>query len=343
MPYYTNIGNPDLQYFKNLTVPNFTIKLTDLLSSDLFKVDEIITDSIYKIYPLFYCKEISSSNTEDKILENKLVICMKHDQETYLTFLSDDGDVQDYQNFTSYYGLDDSLTTAQFNGIVSLLRSSTIHNDTFDILEDVTGNYGKYLFNIDGCTVLDTGIVVDSDTILAEPKVKLTNNVFHYSTYTLKLPVIHFTGVNIFDGDDDEYIVVDTLEIELVPDTWVNIPLTTFETGYIISKNAIVEIKHDKPVITDAINSISVSGVPDILQSGETAELYATGYDIGGVPVGVSGHTIHFFERIEPVVNVSASADILQTGEDVELYAKVKDTDGSLAKGVKVHFYTKEE
>jgi hypothetical protein len=341
--YYTNIGNPDLQYFKNLTVPNFTIKLTDLLSSDLFKVDEIITDTIYKIYPLFYCNEITSSNTGDKVLENRLVICMKHDQETYLTFLSDDGDVQDYQNFTSYYGLSDSLTTAQFNGIVSLLRSTTIHKDSFNILEDVTGKYGNYLFSVDGCTVLDTGIVVDSDTVSAEPKVKLTDNVFHYSTYTLKLDVIHYTGVNIFDDDTENYIVVDTLEIELVPDEWVTIPLTGLSDGYVIGLDAVVEIVHDKPIITDAINSISVNGVPDILQTGETAELYATGYDIGGVPVGVSGHTIHFFERIQPVINVSASEQIIQTNEDAEFYAKVKDTDGSLAKGVKVHFYTKEE
>ena len=340
--YYTNIGNPDLQYFKNLTVPNFTIKLTDLLSSDLFKVDEIITDTIYKIYPLFYCKEISSSNTEDKILENKLVICMKHDQETYLTFRSDDGDVQDYQNFISYYGLSDSLTTAQFNGIVSLLRSTTIHKDSFNILEDVTGKYGNYLFSVDGCTVLDTGIVVDSDTVSAEPKVKLTDNVFHYSTYTLKLPVIHYTGVNIFDGDAEEYIVVDTLEIELVPDTWVTIPLEDLETGYIIGLDAVVEIVHDKPVIPDVIQSISVDAVPDILQSGETSEVYATGLNNGKLPVG-AGHTIHFFERIEPVINVSASEQIIQTSDTTELYAKVKDTDGSLAKGVKVHFYTKED
>ena len=342
MPYYTNIGNPDLQYFKNLTVPNFTIKLTDLLSSDLFKVDEIITDTIYKIHPLFYCKEITSSNTGDKVLENRLVICMKHDQETYLTFKSDDGDVQDYQNFTSYYGLDDSLTTAQFNGIVSLLRSSTIHNDSFNILEDITGNYGKYLFSVDGCTIVDTGIVVDDDTRLVEPSVMLTGNVFHYSTYTLKLDVIHYTGVNIFDGDDDEYIVVDTLEIELIPDEWVTIPLTGLSDGYVIGLDAVVEIRHDKPVMPDVIQSISIDAVPDIIQTSETSEIYATGLDNGKLPVG-AGHTIHFFEKIEPVINVSASEQIIQTSDTTELYAKVKDTDGSLAKGVKVHFYTKED
>ena len=340
--YYTNIGNPDLQYFKNLTVPNFTIKLTDLLSSDLFKVDEIITDTIYKIYPLFYCNEITSSNSNDKILENRLIICMKHDQETYLTFRSDDGDVQDYQNFTDYYGLSDSLTTAQFNGIVSLLRSTIIHKDSFNILEDVTGKYGNYLFSVDGCTVLDTGIVVDSDTVSAEPKVKLTDNVFHYSTYTLKLDVIHYTGVNIFDDDTENYIVVDTLEIELVPDEWVIIPLDDLEDGYIISLNATVEITHTKPVIPNVIRSITVDGVPDIIQTGEYSEFYATGYDNGKLPVG-AGHTVHFIERIEPVINVSASEQIIQTSDTTELYAKVKDTDGSLAKGVKVHFYTKED
>ena len=57
MSYFTNITNEELQYFHNLTVPNFTIKLTDVLTSNLFKKETIISGTLYKIYPLFYCKE----------------------------------------------------------------------------------------------------------------------------------------------------------------------------------------------------------------------------------------------------------------------------------------------
>ena len=339
--YYSNIMNEELQYFRNLTGPNFTIKLSDLLSSDLFHKEEIISDKMYRIYPLFYCNEITSSNPNDKILENKALICQKLDKETFLTFLSSDGDVYDYQNFAEYYDIGDSLTTGQFNTIVSLLRSSTIHTDSFNILEDVIGNYGEYLFNVDGCTVLDTGIVIDEDTISAEPKVMLTANVFHFSTYTLILDVIHYTGVNI-DGDDTDYKVVETLEIGLLPDEWVNIPLDSLENGYIISRNAHVEIKHNKPVIPDIIQSIKLNAEPEIIQTGEYAELYATGLNNGGLPVG-AGHTIHFFEKLEPTITLSTDKQIIQTGEDMEIYAKVKDTDGSLAQGVKVYFYEEEE
>jgi hypothetical protein len=70
MSYYTNIANKDLQYFHQIPVKNFTIKLSDINTSWLFKIDEIIEDSIYKIYPLFYTQEIKSSNPNDKILDN---------------------------------------------------------------------------------------------------------------------------------------------------------------------------------------------------------------------------------------------------------------------------------
>ena len=73
--YYTNIANSELQYFHKIPVKNFTIKLGDILTSGLFKTEEIIEDTIYKIYPLFYTQEITSSNPDDKILDNKCVLC----------------------------------------------------------------------------------------------------------------------------------------------------------------------------------------------------------------------------------------------------------------------------
>ena len=341
--YYTNIANSELQYFHNLPVSNFTIRLTDLLTSGLFRVDEVIEGSIYKIYPLFYTKTILSSYYMDRILDNRCIICKKQEnRETYLTFISDENAaIQDYQSFAEYFDITDSLSTAQFNMIVSLLRQNTIHNDTFNMLEEVTGNYGKYTFDIDGCTITDAGIVIDDDTRQVDPKIKLSDNVFHYSTYTLQLSILHYTGVNILDDSTEDYRIVDTMEIELPPKEWVTIPLDDLEDGYIISLNTNVKITHDKPIIPDIIQSLEVTGEPTIIQTGENAELYATGYSNGGVPVG-AGHTVHFFEKLEPTITMSASKSIIQTNDNTELYAKVKDEDGSLAQNVKVHFYEEE-
>lgn len=338
--YYSNITNEELQYFHNLTVPNFSIKLTDVLTSDLFKKETIITDTIYKIYPLFYCKEITSTNPDDRVLENKCIICKKESTETYLTFRSDDGDVQDYQSFATYYDIGDALTTEQYNNIVSLLRSSTIHSDTIKIMEEYTGEYGKYLFDIADTTVLDDGIIITDETITAEPRVKLTNNVFHYATYTLKLKVLHYTGAKIEDTDTTDYKVIETLTITLTPNEWVDIPVSTLDEDYIILLDGVVEITHNKPVIPDWIRSIEVSANPDIIQTGDTTDIYANCYDNGGIPVG-AGHIVHFFEKLEPTITMSASSDIIQTSDNLELYATVKDEDGSLAKGVKTHFYAK--
>ena len=80
---------------------------------------------------------------------------------------------------------------------------------------------------------MDNGIVVTDETITAQPKVKLTDNVFHYSTYTLKLSILHYTGVNILDDITTDNIVIDTLELELTPNTWIDIPLDDIEQGYI--------------------------------------------------------------------------------------------------------------
>lgn len=343
MSYYTNIANEELQYFHGLQVKNFTIKLSDINTSWLFKIEEIIEDSIYKIYPLFYTQEITSSNPDDKILDNKCIICTEQEnKETYITFISNpDEDIADYISWAWFFEIGENLTTDQFNSIVSLLRQNTIHNDTFNILEETPGDYGKYLFNVDGCTIIDAGIVIDDETRQAAPQVKLTNNVFHYSTYTLQLSVVHYTGVNILDDSTENYIVKETMELELPPNEWVTIPLAGLEDGYLISLDTNVKIIHDHPVIPNIIKSLEVTGEPSIIQTGEYSELYAQGYDNGGIPVG-AGHTVHFFEKLEPTINVSASKSIIQSSEDVELYAKVKDSDGSLATDIKVHFYEEE-
>ena len=152
-----------------------------------------------------------------------------------------------------FKNIGDSLSTEDFNAIVSLYRHFIEHNESIRINDEITGQYGNYEFDIEDTTILDTGILVTEETITAEPKVRLSENLFKFATYTLQLQVLHYTGVNILDDiTPSNFKVVDTLEVELETDEWVNIPVSTIEEGYIISFDAKVNIKHDKTIVGDA-------------------------------------------------------------------------------------------
>ena len=352
--YYSNIQNKELAYFHNRPVHNFTVKLSQILTSPIFKVEEIITDKIYKIYPLFYTNSITSSNSNDRILDNKVIICQKlestedNNQETYFTFISDEtAEIVDYSDYGTYYDIGDKLTESEFNAYISLLKQNVRHTGSFRISQgELTGSYGKYEFDIDGATLIDNGIIVTDETITAQPKVRLTDNVFRWSSYILKLDIIHYTGVNILDGvEPTDFKVVETLEIELTPNQWVNIPVESLEQDYIISFDATVEIRHDKPEI-HMISGLQVNATPQILQNGETSDITAELLDSDGLHYDLSdgiGRTVYFYEVLTPSFTLNANPSIIQTGEHSEITCKVKDEDGSIAKNTKIHFYIKEE
>lgn len=87
--YFTNISNENIAMFHNKTLVNVNLQLSDVLNSNLFKIEEIISNEIYRIYPLFYCETISSTNPNDKILSNKCIICQKSEN-TILQFRSEE-------------------------------------------------------------------------------------------------------------------------------------------------------------------------------------------------------------------------------------------------------------
>ena len=205
--YFTNITNEELEYFKDyLYVKNFTIKLSDVLhktdnayDNKLFKIEDV-TSTIVKVYPMFNCKQITSSNPVDKVFENHLIIANITSNETYLTFISnEDEEINDYTAYGTYYSIGDTLTDNQFNSIISLLRQNVKHTDIFRLNSSVNGEYGKYEFDIADLPFLDTGILIDEDLLENGLKVKLTDNVFSNSLYTLKLKIIHYSDVNILD------------------------------------------------------------------------------------------------------------------------------------------------
>jgi hypothetical protein len=135
---------------------------------------------------------------------------------------------------------------------------------------------------------------------------------------------------------------VDTLELELVKDTWVPFPLDDLEDNYIISLDAVVDITHDKPEI-HMITGLTVSGEPDIIQTGETAEVYGQLIDYGGYPYNIndaSGKTVHFYEVLTPTFTLTATPNPIQTGDTSDIYASVKDSDGSkIRAGTPIYFY----
>lgn len=271
--YYTNITNPELLYFKEYRVPNFTISLTDLLTSPLFECINIM-GNIYKIFPLFYTSKILSTNTDDKILENQCIICKRNTKETYLTFIRDENEkINDYKTYAEYFDIKDRLSTNEFNGVVSVIRDNYNKTENIQINTLVNGQYGEYLFDINDTDIVDEGIVVTAKTLQANPKVKLTNPVFKHANYLLKLKVLHYDNLNVLPDAHDDFIVVDILEIPLTVDEWVYIPFTSIQSGYIISFDAEIIINYNSSILTDFITDILVDGTRNIIQKNSTLEL----------------------------------------------------------------------
>ena len=342
--YFSNISDTELVKYPRPLIDNFTIRLSDILhktdnlfDNKLFKIEEIITDTIFKIYPLFSCKEISTSNNNDKIFENKLIICKKEEKETFITFKSNDGEITDYLDYASYYSIDDELTVSQFNAIVSLLRKTPINKQIRIQPHTIGTDYGDLDFEFTGL-ILDNGIKVTELTTL---KVKLSEQVFWYSNYHLNLEVLRLGDPNVEIDDASEKTII-PLSIDLLKDTWVDIDTTNLEIGDIILYDGVLEITHDKPEI-HYLTGLNTYATPNPIQNGENSEIYAQLIDSYGYNHKEVGKTVYFFEIAEPTIKVSATEDIIQTGDTVEVNAEVKDYDGSIIKNTKVYFYKEEE
>ena len=303
--YYSDITNEELQYFHHLQVPNFSIKLSDVLhktnntfDNKLFRIEEIIADNLYRIYPMFYTTTVASSNSNDTILENKCIICHKQDKETFLTFISNENEeIQDYNNTVTYYEIEDTLTTSEYNSIISLLRANTVHQGDISLKQKQTnGEYGKYTFNLNSTTLLDDGILITDETLTNIGTAKLEDAVFPNSTYTLKLTVYHITDVNVCDISDDN-IVKDTLLVELHNNEKVNIPFNTLDYNYIVSYDAEIIINHNKPVIHYYKGNMKLTASKNEITAGEVIDLTSQLQYMDSTPYEQSNITVYFFKE----------------------------------------------
>ena len=136
--YFSNIGDKELKPFHKDESVDITISLTEILSSDLFQVETIITDSLYRVFPLFYCNTITSSNPTDKILNNQCLILQKMEHETYLSFspISHENNIIFYEDAVNSYDIGDSLSVDEVNGLIYLLRRNKTFQDVLNISEE---------------------------------------------------------------------------------------------------------------------------------------------------------------------------------------------------------------
>ena len=85
--YFSDITNSELVKYHNTIKNNFELPFSEMISSAMFKVETIISNKLYKVYPLFYCEGITSTNPNDEIMENKCIIC-QHNTNTLFSFQS---------------------------------------------------------------------------------------------------------------------------------------------------------------------------------------------------------------------------------------------------------------
>ncbi len=311
--YFDNISNAELNKLPKEYMPNFNIKLSVALTHDLFKVEEIVDDTIYRVYPLFNCKTIQSSNPNDRIFENRLIICTKKATETYLTFISNEEEpVQDFNDMGSYFDIGDGLSTAQYNDIVQLERMyNTIHQPLHIQTDLITNNYGVFDFKFSGL-ILDNGIAISSLTNL---KVKLSNPAFSHSTYTLQLKVLRIENTNIEEATENKTII--PITITLKNGKYVNIPISDLEVGDVILFDCDLIITHDIPTLNvTVLDNIDFTASKTIATAGETISLTATLYDNNGIEMP----------------DVPVTFNVYQDGSIIDTLTGTTDSNGEVTK-----------
>ena len=296
--YFSNIVNSELQHFHAFSGADFSMSLTDVLNSDLFKVEEIINDNFYRIYPLFYCKEIISSNSKDIILDTHCIILEKTENETYLSFITDEtkDNIILNENFLNIKNIGDTLSTSEFNSLVYRLRQKGALTGSLNFEKNnlISGFYATYKFNgINGQLRNDSGIIIN-DKIKNNPlTVKLVNPFFLNAKYTLTFTVRSLTGVNVCEENKDDYILTDTFSIVLVEDTDVSIPINNYVNDDVLDFDVEVNISFDVPEIVNSNFELELSSDYDEITVDDNLTLTAT--LIGDE--NVTGYVVQFYEN----------------------------------------------
>ena len=150
----------------------------------------------------------------------------------------------------NYKNIGDNLSDGDLNAISCLLRHNKTLDESIKILNgEVNGEYGDYTFNINSSTIVDNGILITDKTLTSLGTVRLSNPKLNKSTYYLELTVLTSDAIHIFDNEIIGDRTKHKITLELVENEEVQIPYTEIEKHRIISFQAKITIKHDKPII----------------------------------------------------------------------------------------------
>lgn len=295
--YFSNIINEEIQHFHKIAGADFTLSLTDILTSDLFKVEPIIANKIYRIYPLFYCNQVISSNANDKVMETRCLILQKDQHETYLSFITDSSSDniifnEDIQNIKN---IGDILTTEEFNAFVYRLRKNgtLVGSLNFEEKSSIDGVYASYVFNnVEGQLRNDKGIIVNNKIKNNPLTVKLVNPFFLNAKYTLTFTVFSISGANVCDDNKEDFISKDTFSIDLIEDTNIAIPLNDYINDSVLDFNITVNISFNVPEIVNSNFNLNLGVDDNDILIGDDINLTAT---LSGED-NVANYAIQFFE-----------------------------------------------
>ena len=295
--YFSNIANEELQHFHNIVGVDFSMSLTDILVSNLFKVETIVADSIYRVYPLFYCEEIISSNVNDKLLDTKCLILQKMQHETYLSFITNSprDNVILNESVLDIKDIGDNLSTDEFNALVYRLRQigNLKGNLNFEENNSITGVYATYQFNnVDGQLRNDKGIIVNNKVKNNPLTVRLINPFFLNAKYTLTFTVRSISGANVCEEGKGDFITKDTFSIDLVEDSDVAIPLTDYINDSILDFDVEVKISFNVPEIVNSNFNLDLDVDKNNVLIGENITLTAT---LSGED-NIGDYLVYFFE-----------------------------------------------
>lgn len=294
--YFSNIHNPELQHFHSTIGVDFTMSLTDMLESDLFEIENL-GNNIYRVFPLFYCKNIISSNSNDKILDTRCLILNKREKETYLSFRTqqDNNNIIYDDNLLNPKKINDTLSTDEFNAMVYMLRSKTTLDGTINF-EDSTefkGVYATYeLENSEDIARNDIGFIITPELKRNPLTIKLVNPFFLNAKYILSCTVKSLVGANILNEDNVDYKTVDTFTVELVENMEVGLDVAGYVEDSVLCFDIEVNVSFDVPEIVNSNFTLNLSSEHEKVFIGENVELTArlTGED------NVAGYNVQFFE-----------------------------------------------
>lgn len=293
--YFSNIHNPELQHFHGTVGVDFTISLTNILESNLFEIEDL-GNNIYRVFPLFYCEKIISSNSEDKILDNRCLILIKQDNETYISFMTN----KDKPNIIINDSLipskrkGNSLSREEFNAMVYLMRSKSTLNGQIDF-EDSSifdGVYATYELN-DGDDIArnNTGFIITPEIKRNPLTIRLLDPFFLDAKYSLTCTVKSLTGANVCDNDNADFKTVDTFTVLLVKDMEVAVDVNNYNDDSVLLFTFDVMISFDVPEINSNFR-LNLTSSSDRISLGEPIRLSAT---LSGED-NLEGYVVDFYE-----------------------------------------------